>query len=318
MSVSMRAMTVVDGTVKLGQIPKPTPGPNEVRIKVIASAVNPAEEKVIRGDFTGRFLHARTSPLVVGWDVSGTVDTVGDGVADVQVGDAVWGHLEFSPSQNQGSFAEYVTMPRDAVAVKPDEVSHQVAAAAATVTMTALQSLRDLGGLGEGGRALIIGAGGGIGSVAVGIASRLGAHVTGVCSTRDIDRVKALGADSVIDRRSSDPLDDTSTYDVIFDTPAVHSFGQCAHILSAGGTYVTTLPGTSLITGMLRALFSSKRCRFVQVSSRRADLELVGRWLSEGMDVPIDSRYELTELDDALRRQQDPARAGRVVVDVTA
>jgi NADPH:quinone reductase-like Zn-dependent oxidoreductase len=264
----------------------------------------------------GRFLHAKTSPLVVGWDFAGTVDARGDGVKDIDEGAAVWGHLAYSMSQTQGTFAEYVTLPRAALAAKPDDVPYHAAAAAATVAMTSLQSLRDLGGLGEGRRALIIGAGGGIGSVAVGIGKRLGGHVTAVCSTKDVERAKALGADAVIDRKKADPLDTESSYDVVFDTPAVYSFGRCAKILRAGGTYVTTLPDVALVTGMAHALFTTKRCRFVQVASKRADLELVGRWLSDGLEVPIDSRHAIADLDAALKRQIDRGRVGRVVVDV--
>ncbi len=316
MAEAMRAMGATADGVALTEIPKPVPGPGEVRIKVIASAVNPGEEKVISGDFVGRFLHAKTSPLVLGWDFAGTVDAVGDGVTDLDEGDAVWGHLEFSPSQKQGAFAEYVTAPRATLAVKPDDVPHHVAAAAATVTMTALQSLRDLGRLGDGGKALIIGAGGGIGAVAVGIGKRLGGHVTGVCSTKDVERAQALGADAVIDRKKSDPLAAESAYDVVFDTPGVHSFGRCAKVLRPGGTYVTTMPGPSLVTDMARALFTSKRCRFVQVAPKQADFELVGGWLSDGLEVSIDSRHKIADLGAALERQNDRGRAGRVVVDV--
>ena len=302
--------------VEMIEMPKPTPGAAEVRVKVIASAVNAGEEKVIGGDLVGRFLHARTSPLVLGWDVAGTVDAVGDRVADLDEGAAVWGHLAYSMSQKQGAFAEYVTLPREALAIKPDDVPFHVAAAAATIAMTSLQSLRDLGRLSEGGSALIIGAGGGIGSVAVGIGKRLGGHVTGVCSTRDVERVEALGADAVIDRKKSDPLDAESAYDVVFDTPAAYSFGRCAKVLRAGGTYITTLPGLPLATGLARALFTSKHCRFIQVASKREDLELIGGWLADGLDVPIDSRHRIADLGAALERQVDRDRVGRVVVDV--
>ncbi len=316
MAETMRVMGATGDGVEMTELPKPTPGRGEVRVKVIASAVNAGEEKVISGDFVGRFLHAKSSPLVLGWDVAGTVDTVGDGVTDIDEGAAVWGHLAYSPSQKQGAFAEYVTSPRASVAAKPDDVPYQVAAAAATVAMTSLQSLRDLGELGEGGQVLIIGAGGGIGSVAVGIGKRLGGHVTGVCSTKDVERVEALGADEVIDRKKADVLDAGSAYDVIFDTPAVSSFGRCAKALRAGGTYVTTLPDAALVMGMARALFTSKRCRFVQVASKRADLELVGGWLSDGLEVPIDSCHKIADLGSALKRQLDRGRIGRVVVDV--
>jgi NADPH:quinone reductase-like Zn-dependent oxidoreductase len=312
----MRAMAAGKNGVELTEIPKPTPGRGEARIKVIASAINPAEERVISGDFVGRFLHAKKSPLIVGWDFAGTVDAIGEGVDDIKEGDAVWGHLAYSHSQKQGAFAEYITVSLEELAVKPDNVPFHVASAAATVAMTSLQSLRDLGRLGKGDKVLIIGAGGGIGLVSVGIGKHLGGHVTGVCSTKDVERVEALGVDAVIDRKKSNPLDTDLTYDVVFDTPAVYSFGRCSRILASGGAYVTTLPNAALITGMGRALFSSKRCYFVQVASRRADLELVGSWLSEGLEVPIDSRHRIADLGAALKRQTDRDRVGRVVVDV--
>ncbi len=316
MAESMWGMGATGNGVEMTEIPKPAPGLDEVRVKVVASAVNPGEKKVIGGDFVGRFLHAKTSPLVLGWDFAGTVDALGDGVAGFDEGAAVWGRLAYSPSTKQGAFAEYVTVPLTAIAAKPEGVAFHVAAAAPTVAMTGLQSPRDLGRLGEGGKVLIVGAGGGIGSVAVGIGKRLGGHVTAVCSTKDVYRVEALGADEVIDRERSDPLAARSEYDVVFDTPAVHSFARCSAILRTGGTYVTTLPDASLIAGIARALFTSKRCRFVQVASRRADLELVGGWLSDGLEVPIDSRHRIADLAIALERQSDRDRVGRVVVEV--
>lgn len=316
MAETMRVMGITGDGVKMTEMSTPKPSPGEVRVKVVATAVNPGEEKVIAGGLVGRFLHAKTTPLVLGWDVAGTVDALGAGVSDVKQGDAVWGHLAYSPTQKQGAFSEYVTLPRQSLATKPENVPYEVAAAAATVTMTGLQSLRDLGQLRDGGRAFIVGAGGGIGSVAVGIGKRLGGHVTGVCSTKDVARVKALGADVVIDRSTSDPLDANSAYDVVFDTPAVYSFGRCAKTLRPGGAYVTTLPDAALLTGMVHAFFSSKRCRFVQVASKRADLELIGDWLGDGLEVPIDSRHRIADLEAALKRQKDRARSGRVVVNV--
>ncbi len=312
----MQAMGATGNGIELLEIPKPKPKRGEVRVKVIASAVNAGEEKVINKAIIGRFLHAMTTPLVLGWDFAGIIDALGEDVTDLQEGTAVWGHLAYSPSQKQGAFAEYITVPCETIAVKPDDVPFQVAAAAATVTMTSLQSLRDIGKLDKGGNALIIGAGGGIGAVSIGIGKRLGGHVTGVCSTKDIERVKALGADRVIDRKKSDPLNNDSTYDVVFDTPAVHSFSSCAKVLRKDGTYVTTLPDASLITGMVHALFTNKHCHFVQVASKRADLEMIGKWLCDGLEVPIDSHHAVADLQTALKRQTDRGRVGRVVVDI--
>jgi len=316
MAEKMLVMGVTRAGIEMIEIPKPKPARGEVRVKVIASAVNVGEEKVINKSLIGRFLHSMTSPLVLGWDFAGIVDEPGENSTEFDKGVAVWGHLEFSPFQKQGVFAEYITVPCESLAVKPDDVPFHIAAAAATVTMTSLQSLRDLGRLAEGKKTLIIGAGGGIGSVSVGIGKRLGGHVTSVCSTKDVERVKALGSDAVIDRKKSDPLDDESLYDIVFDTPAVHSFGRCAKILRTGGAYITTLPNAALINGLAHALFTSKRCHFVQVASKRADLELVSSWLSDGLEVPIDSRHKIADLSAALKRQTDRGRIGRVVVDV--
>lgn len=316
MAETMRAMGITGEGAGMVEIPKPLPALGEVRVKVIASALNPAEVKVINKTLAGRFIHARTSPLILGWDFAGTIDALGKGVAGLDQGAAVWGHLAYFPFQKQGAFAEYITVPREALAVRPDDISHHLAAATATGAMTSLQSLRDLGRLGEGGTALIIGAGGCVGSLAVAIAKRLGAHVTGVCSAKDIERVKTLGADVVIDRKKFNWRDGASPCDVVFDTPAVHSYASCAHVLRAGGTYVTTQPGLALITGMVRTLFTSRGCRFIQTTSKRADLELVGGWLSNGLKVLIDSRHKIANLDTALNRQVDPDRTGRVVIDV--
>ncbi len=262
------------------EIPKPTPGSGEVRVKVIASAVNPGEEKVIGGDFVGRFLHAKTSP---------------------------------SPSQEQGAFTEYLTSPRAALAAKPDDVPYHIAAAAATVAMTALKSLRDLSRLGDGGKALIIGAGGGIGSVAVGIGKRLGGHVTGVCSTKDVERVGALSADAIIDRKKSDPLDAESAYDVVLDTPGVHPSATARRCCGPAAPISRRCQARPW-SPVWRVRWSPPSVvDSFQVAPRRADLELVGACLSDGLDVPIDSRHKIADLGAA-----PPRDAGGVVEAVNA
>lgn len=316
MAESMRVMASTGSGFEIQEIPKPDAGPGEVRIRVVSSALNAGEEKVIRGDFVGRFLHAKTSPLVVGWDFAGRVDALGESITDLEKDSPVWGHLAYSSSQKQGAQSEYITVPRETVATKPDSVPYDLAAATATVAMTSLQSLRDEGRLSTGQDVLVIGAAGGIGSVAVGIGKRLGARVTAVCSTKDVERVQALGADIIVDRKTEDPLGTIEKYNVVFDTPAVYSYGRFAKILLPGGAYVTTLPGATLVTGMLRALISSKRCRFVQVASKREDLELVGEWLVDGLAVPIDSSHNIADLGVAMERQKSRERSGKVVLNV--
>jgi len=313
---TMRAMAVTPKGVNMVEIPKPKPGQGKVRVKVIAAAINAAEDKIINRDFVGRFLHAKTKPLVLGWDFSGTVDALGEGVTDIELGADVSGLLAYTWTQNQGTFAEYITVPRNSVAIKPKNVSHNIAAAAPTVSLTSLQSLRDLAKLVKGDNVLIIGASGGVGSIAVGIAKRLGGHVTGVCSTKDMQQVKDLGADEIINRKETAYIHSKAVYNVVFDTPAVLSYSLSEKSLKPGGHYITTLPNWALIVGMVRALFSSKHCHFIQVTPQRADLELINRWLSEGLEVPIDSHHKIANLTDALKRQTEQGRVGRVIVEV--
>ncbi len=305
---SLDALEVTD-------LPLPEPGPGEVRVRVCASAVNPADLKVLEGQFFGRFLHSVKPPVVMGYDLSGVIDAVGSGVDDLAVGDAVWGHQQYEGATVHGCFAEATVIAAGAVAPVPEGVDHATAAASATAGLTALQALRDKAGL-SGGRALIIGASGGVGSIAVGVAGRLGAEVSAVCSTHAVDLVRDLGAVRVIDRKAEDPLASGGPYEAVFDTPAVHSYGAVRHLLAPGGAFVTTVPGLGLALGKLQALVTGRRCEFVVVHSRRADLELLGGWLVDGLEVPIDSRYPVKDVARALQALQKGGRTGRIVVDV--
>ena len=316
----MRAMTWtkkgVDQVPQIAELDAPEPTQGQVRVRVHSSAINPADAKVVSGDFVGRLLHASVSPLVVGYDISGTVDRCGEGVSDLEPGDEVFGFLAYSPSTRQGAFAELVTIARSEIARKPASVSHEVAAAAATPALTALQCLRDLGRLESGGRALVIGAAGGVGSLAVGVAKRLEATVVAVCSTYAVDFVRELGADEVIDRRKQDTLEIPGPFDVVFDAAAAHGYFACKHQIASGGAYVTTLPSAGALMGKLAALFSSRRCEFVAVKSRSDDLELVGSWLADGMAVAIDARFPVRDVTTAMDKMAKGKLLGRIAIQV--
>lgn len=265
-------------------------------------------------------MHSRTEPLILGLHFSGTVVEKGPEVDDYQVGNAVWGHLQYQPGQEQGSYAEYITVAADACARQPKNVSLEQCAAAATETMTALQAMRDVGGLEEDMQVLIVGAGGGVGSAAVGIAKKLGAIVTAVCGSKDVARVQALGADRVVDRAKEDPLAGDSKqmhYHVIFDTPSVYLARQCLSHLYHGGAYISTLPSWSWVVGLVMSQFTSKKVAMVEVKSKKDDLELIGEWLQQGLvDCnTIDSQFKIKDMDKALARHEDRL-AGRVVLQV--
>jgi NADPH:quinone reductase-like Zn-dependent oxidoreductase len=315
----MRAMAIPSyGPVqrmKVIELPIPEPGPGQVRVKVHASAVNPSDEKVATG--AAKFLHGRNFPMVLGYDFSGVVDRVGAGVTTVADGQEVFGFLPYSGSNKEGAFAEYTLSKVSGLSRKPGSVSHSLAAAAATPGITALQSLRDLGRLRSGGRALIIGASGGVGALAVGIAKKLGAEVVAVCATHAVDLVKGLGADIVIDRRKEDPLRVArGPFDVVFDAAAVSTWSATRHLLGKGGVYVTTLPGPAIVLHLGLSAFTSTRARMVMVKNKADDLELLGRWLTEGLKVPIDSTVPVREVVSGIERMAAGRMHGRVSVDV--
>jgi NADPH:quinone reductase-like Zn-dependent oxidoreductase len=303
-------MTIMDLAV-------PEPGPGQVRVKVVASAVNPADYKVTTGEV--KFLHGRRFPMVVGYDVSGTVDALGPGTTGFAQGDEVFGFLAYTGSTKQGAFAEFVVIPAAQLAKKPQDVSHQKAAAAATPGLTALQGMRDDGRLASGGQVLVTGASGGVGSLAIGVARKLQAQVDAVCSTHAVDFVRGLGANLVIDRKKTDPLQAAKgPYDVIFDAAAGYSFTKTRHLLKPAGTYVTTLPSATFALDKVKSLLSSQSCRVVLVKSLPADLELLGRWMSEGLNVPILSTLPVREVTKGIQQMQSGELKGRIVVDVAS
>jgi len=212
--------------LSLVDIPTPKPARGDVLVRVAGSAVNPADLKVAQWAGPARFLHAKTTPLVPGYDFSGVVETVGADVRSISAGDPVFGHLAYASKPQQGAWSEFITIAADRIARKPDALSHSAAASSATVGLTALQALRDQAKLQSGGRVLVIGASGGVGSYAVAVAKRLGAHVTAICSTYAVDFVRSQGADEVVDRKKTVIDRVSGPFDVVFDTTGSYSFGQ--------------------------------------------------------------------------------------------
>ena len=298
------------------ELPEPEPGPGQVRVRVHAAAVNPADIKIVGGQWAARFIHARVSPLVPGYDLSGVVDRVGEGVTDLAVGDAVFGHLPYRRTTRQGTWAQWITIDAEQIAPKPEGVEHATAAAAATVGLTALQALRDVARLQAGSRLLVLGASGGVGCLAVGIGKRLGARVTGVCSGYAVDFVRELGAEAVIDRQTSDPLAPAEPFDVIFDTTGRYAYRACGRSLTRSGVFVTTMPSASFVLGKLSTMVGPRRCGVVMVASRRDDLQQLGRWIAQGMAVPVAQRVPVREAASALKRLAGGGLLGKIALEV--
>ena len=303
--------------VEVGQIAGPAHRRDQLLVRVHAAAVNPADVKVCTGSEGARFVHAKKFPMAFGFDFSGVVDKVGAEVTGTAVGDAVFGHLAYSMSTRQGSFADFVAIEPDHVGSKPPSVSHVDAAATATAGCTALQALRDKGRLQPGQRVLVNGASGGVGSFAVQIARLLGAEPWGTASAAKADFVRGLGAARVVDYRETSIASIEQTFDVVLDAAAASSYEETQHLLNPGGTYVTLLPSARLVAGMLRSVFANGRCKFVTVESRRADLEQLGGWLSTGeLQASVESVFELSNVSDALAALESGRVRGKVAVRI--
>jgi NADPH:quinone reductase-like Zn-dependent oxidoreductase len=313
----MKALSTARGVagLEVTDLPLPEPGAGEVRVRVRASALNPADQKVLGGEFVGNILHAKQRPLVAGYDLAGTVEAAGPG-ADLAIGDEVFGFIAYGRATRRGAFAEAAVAPAASLARRPAALSPGDACALATAGATALQALRDVARLKEGQRVLVVGASGGVGSLAVGVARKLGAEVTGLCSASAAEFVRSLGATAVLVRGQDDPFRDGPGYDVVFDPACAYSFGAARPALRPGGAYVPTLPSPGLFLAMGMAPLLGRRVGFLTVRSRRADLEQLAAWAADGLKVPIDSTFAVRDLGKALARLARGGMKGRVVIEV--
>jgi len=254
----------------------------------------------------------RPKSQVLGTDLAGRVVAVGGNVRQFQPGDEVFGSCTRS-----GAFAEYMRAAKGELQLIPAHVTFEVAAAAGAAAFTALQGLRDAGKIRPGQEVLINGASGGVGSFAVQIARTCGARVTGVCSTPNLDLVRSLGVDQVIDYTEEDFTERDQRYDLVFDVAAVRSFSDCKRVLTPMGTYVTTAFSPRLVlAGLWAALTGSQRLvPYLAKPPDRADRVYVRELLEAGRLCPIiDRRYPLRELPEALGYLAEGHARGKVVI----
>jgi NADPH:quinone reductase-like Zn-dependent oxidoreductase len=257
------------------------------------------------------------SPLL-GGDFAGTVEAVGEDVSDLEPGDEVFGG-------RSGAFAEYVSV-RTGVAPKPANVTFEEAAAVPVAALTALQGLRDHGRLEAGQRVLVNGASGGVGTFAVQIAKALGAEVTAVCSTRNVDLVRSLGADEVVDYTRNDFTRNGKRYDLMLDVAGSRSWSQCRRVLAPRATLVMVgAPKGNRLLGplghvikvRLASLRGSQKAAFFIAKFNRPDLHVLRELVESGKVKPVvERRYELSEIGDALRYMGEGHVQGKLVVTI--
>jgi len=302
------------------EIERPTPGDNEVLIKVCAASVNPYDWHFMRGlPYFLRIGAGLRKPKNkrLGVDVAGQVEAIDRSVTQFKPGDAVFGTCN-------GAFAEYACTSEGALVMKPDNITFEQAASVPIAALTALQGLRDKGQIQLGQRVLINGAAGGVGTFAVQIAKSFDAEVTGVCGTRNVEMVRSIGADRVIDYTKEDFTKSAQPYDVILDCVGNRSFPACRRVLNPKGICVAVGgpsgrwmigPLARLITALVLSRFAGQKLVTVLAKLSKEDLTTMCDFMKTGKVTPvIDRRYSLREVAAAIQYLEEGHARGKVVI----
>ena len=303
--------------LQLTEVEKPTPGDNEVLVKVQAASANPADWHTMRAEpFLARLANGLLKPRNsrLGADLAGQVEVVGRSVTQFQRGEEVFGSL---PLDAMGSFAEYVCAQEDLLALKPASLTFEQAAAVPLAAFTALQGLRDKGQIQSGQKILVNGASGGVGTFAVQIAKSYGTEVTGVCSTRNLDLVRSLGADHVIDYTTEDFTQNGQQYDLIFDAVGNRSVSDYRRALSPNG--ICAVAGFTSMSRLFQIMFlGGKKISLMETArANQKDLMVIKELLEAGKVVPvIDGTYPLNQVSEAIRYLEAGHARGKVVIRV--
>ena len=308
--------------LELEDIEKPVPADDEVLVKVQAAAVNPLDWHYMRGSpYLMRLGTGLGAPkdTRLGVDFAGTVEAVGINVKRFKPGDEVFGGAG-------GAFAEYVTLGEDrALVLKPANLTFEQAASVPIAAITALQALRDKGRLKAGQKVLINGASGGVGTFAVQIAKSFGAEVTGVCSTRNLEMVRSIGADHVIDYTQEDYTENEQRYDLIIDNVGNHSLLRNRRALEPDGIFVIVGgpkgnwlgPIMSPIKALMLSPFVGQEFVMVLAKMRKDDLAVLGELMQAGKVTPvIDRRYRLSEVPAAIRYSEEGHARGKIIINL--
>jgi NADPH:quinone reductase-like Zn-dependent oxidoreductase len=302
--------------LRMADVDKPAPKAEEVLVQVLAVSVNPADWHSMRGkpQFSRATLGLRRpKQLLLGVDIAGKVETVGSGVTRFKPSDEVYANLL---DHGYGGFAEFVSVPVDVMSVKPAPLSFEEAAAVPMAAVTALQGLRRHGEILPKQKVLINGASGGVGTFAVQIAKSYGAEVTGVTSTRNIELVRSLGADHVVDYTTSDFAGGGRRYDLILDTVGNRSVPDLRRALAEGGkAAVTGFTSVAKLIGV--SLRGGKDIALVQAHVTTKDLEFLSELIEAGKMRPhIDRRYPFADIPAAIAYLEQGHARGKVVIAV--
>jgi NADPH:quinone reductase-like Zn-dependent oxidoreductase len=325
-SNSMKAIVNCEygvGNLQLRELEKPLPNDNEVLVRVRAASINPVDGHLIRGSWMMRPMSGLRKPKNTrfGTDFAGTIEAVGKNVTNFKSGDEVFG-------AKNGAVADYICVKADrAIVMKPNNITFEQAGSVAVAGLTALQGLRDKGRIQTGQKVLVNGASGGVGTFAVQIAKAFGAEVTGVCSTRNVDLVKSIGADHVIDYTKEDFTKTDQRYDMIYDLVGNHSFSERRQILTSNGICVLAGVGGAgfhpeswgRVLGNFKTAFQSKftsqKFVFYIAKLTNDDLNVLRDLMQAGKVSPvIDRTYKMSDTQAAVRYLEEGHAHGKVVI----
>jgi NADPH:quinone reductase-like Zn-dependent oxidoreductase len=309
--------------LSLQEVNKPVVTANGVLVRIRATSVNAGDWHLMRGDpFLSRLMFGgilKPKIKILGMDIAGVVEAVGEDVTQFQVGDEVFGDLSES---GFGAFAEYVCGTESALVLKPANISFEQAATVPCAALTALQGLRDCGQIKSGQKVLINGASGGVGSFGVQIAKALGAEVTAVCSTNKMEMMQTLSVDNIINYTQTDIAKNGQEYDLILDAAAYRSVFDYRSILKPEGTYVLIGGSISrifqvLLFGSVISRIMGRKLKCLMVKPNRSDLIILKDLIEAGKIVPvIDRTYSLSEVPEAVRQLEQRQVRGKVAITI--
>lgn len=306
--------------VEIKNVDRPHPNDDEVLVQIHATSVTTADWRLRASAFPtitwlpGRLIMGVFAPRnkVLGGEFAGRVVSIGSNVTEFKLGDEVFGFAE-----SFGAHAEYIAVPATGTLVKkPSAISYEEAAAVPFGALSALQFLRDFGNVQAGQDVLVLGASGGVGVFAVQIAKLMGAKVTGVTSTANVDLVRSLGADHVIDYRNQDFAKSGLKFDVVIDPAGITTAAKAKKVLRPNGTFVPLEISFSIIMAALRgSMFGGQQVKIGISGTTKPDLKKVAQWLASGaMQAVIDSTYAFEDIRDAHRKVEGRHKTGAVVV----
>ena len=299
--------------LRVENVDKPVINENEILVEVRAASINPLDWRIRNGEM--KMMTGKIPPKILGSDCSGIVSEVGKNVTSYKKGDEIFGMIN-ALKVKEGTHAEFVKVKENDICIKPNNCSFEEAASLPLVSLTAYKSLVNIAKIKKGSTVLINGCTGGVGSAAIQISKALSCKVTGVCSAKNIDFAKKLGADNVIDYKKENILEKTDVYDSIFDTVGNLAFSKAKGILKPGGIYVTTAPTLpAIIFTPIANIFRSKKSKIVMVSPDSNTLNVIKKMVEdEKLKGQIFKTFNIEQIKEAHEMSQNGGFCGKLVL----